>query len=475
MKRRVSGFARGCIGVFVLYCLCAVLLYGIAGEPFQWQPSRQEIFVPDSTHGAEPLYDNHVLEQTLRLNGSRIDRFGFKTCTYGRKNYGRLIAQLIDDASGEVLITQDFDMQQLPDNEFVFFRLEEPLRIASGENFTLRLTGRDAVFEQAASAVYHAEVSLPDSILRYDGTALPGSLCLEIRQSDRVPYIPAAVLLGLLLAGYLALLCRRKKAGQSGLVLNAAAAAQRYRFLMRQLVARDFKTKYKRSILGVLWSFLNPLLTMMVQYVVFSTLFRNDIQNFPAYLLVGVVFFNFFSEACGMGLLSIVDNAPLITKVYIPKYIFPAARVLSSFVNFALALLPLFAVLLFTGQRVTKAFFLLPFSLACMLVFCLGMSMLLSALMVFFRDVQFLWNVVNMLWMYMTPVFYPETIIPELFLPFYKLNPLYQFITFTRVILLEGVSPAPGAYLACVLAAAVPLAAGLALFRRTQDRFVLNI
>lgn len=188
-----------------------------------------------------------------------------------------------------------------------------------------------------------------------------------------------------------------------------------------------------------------------------------------------VVFFNFFSEACSMGLMSIVGNAPLLTKVYIPKYIFPVSRVLSSFVNFVLALIPLAAVLLLTGQRLSKSFLLLPFSLLCVLVFCMGMALLLSAMMVFFRDVQFLWGVLSMLWMYATPIFYPETIIPEQFMVLYKMNPLYHFIRFTRLILLDGVSPEPRAYLLCIAAAAIPLLLGLALFRKTQDRFVLNI
>lgn len=478
MQKRLSGFARGCIALLAAYAAVAVLWYAVAGEQFFWRPCEQEIWIPESTHGAEPLYNAHTLEQTLRLEGDRIERLAFKTCTYGRENEGRLIARLVSAADGAVLAEREYDARQVPDNEFVPVVLEEPLRIAPGD-YVLRLTGSGAPPERSASAVYNADAAVPGGTLRYDGAPIPGSLCLEIRQSDALwlgpHYLPFTVALGLLLAGYLYRLCRRRREGKSGLALNAIDALRRYRFLLRQLVERDFKTKYKRSVLGVLWSFLNPLLTMTVQYIVFSTLFRNDIQNFPAYLLIGVVFFNFFSESCGMGLLAIVNNAPLITKVYLPKYIFPAARVLSSFVNFALALAPLFAVLLLTGQRITKAFLLLPFSLVCVLVFCLGMSLLLSALMVFFRDVQFLWNVVSLLWMYATPIFYPETIIPAPFQTLFKLNPLYHFIRFTRIILLDGVSPEPRAYLFCILAAVVPLLLGLALFRKTQDRFVLNI
>jgi len=479
MTGHQNSFVRGCVGLMAAYCIAAALLYGIAGEQFHWKPCEQRISVSDSTDGAEPLYGTHILEQSFRLDGDRIDAVSFKSCTYGRENYGTLTAQLTDGETGEVLCAQSFDMERLPDNEFVPLSLAGPIPIQQGNQYTLRLFGTAVSQTQAASAVYHRQAALPDGTLSYDGRELPGALCLEIVQSDQLwlgpHYMQAASVLGVLLAGYLYWLWREKRLGRRNLLLNALDNAKRYHFLLKQLISRDFKTKYKRSVLGVLWSFLNPLLTMTVQYIIFSTVFHNDIQNFPAYLLIGVVFFNFFSEACGMGLMSIVGNAPLLTKVYIPKYIFPVSRVLSAFVNFALALLPLSLVLLVTGQRITKAVLLLPFSLTCVLLFGMGMALLLSSLMVYFRDTQFLWNVVSVLWMYATPIFYPETIIPPTFTMVYKMNPLYHFIRFTRLILLDGVSPEPKAYLFCILSAVVPLLLGIEVFKRSQDGFVLNI
>lgn len=478
MSSRQHSFIRGSIYLLITYSILAAALYLIAGEQFYWKPNSQKLFIPESTDGGEPLYGPHTLEQSLLLEGDRLDQLGFKSCTYGRDNEGLLCVQLVDE-NGAVLLSQTFDMSQLPDNDFVFLTMEPSVPIVSGRWYTLRLSGLETSQERAASAVYNSQAALPEGVLRYDDAVLPGALCLAIEQSDALwlgpHYIPCALTLGLMLAGYLVLLCWQRHTGRGGVVLNTLEAMRRYQFLLKQLVVRDFKAKYKRSILGVFWSFLNPLLTMTVQYIVFSNVFRNDIQNFPAYLLIGVVFFNFFSESCGMGLVSIIGNAPLITKVYIPKYIFPASRVLSSFINFLLALLPLSAVLLLTGQRITKACFLLPFSLICLLMFCMGIVLLLSALMVFFRDVQFLWNVISILWMYATPIFYPESIIPPQFVTIYKMNPLYHFIRFTRLILLDGVSPEPRAYLFCILAAVIPLLLGLAVFRNTQDQFVLNI
>ena len=244
---------------------------------------------------------------------------------------------------------------------------------------------------------------------------------------------------------------------------------------MRQLIARDFKTKYKRSVLGILWSFLNPLLTMAVQYVVFSTIFRSDIPNFPLYLLTGIVCFNFFSEASSMALQSIVGNASLITKVYVPKYIYPVSRVLSSTVNLLLSLIPLLAVMLLTDTPVRPAILLLPFGLVCLVVFSIGVGFILSTAMVFFRDTQFLWCVVSMLWMYLTPIIYPESIIPAQFMTLYKCNPLYHIIRFIRIVLMDGISPEPKAYGLCMIASVVPFLIGAVIFKKNQDKFVLNL
>ena len=244
---------------------------------------------------------------------------------------------------------------------------------------------------------------------------------------------------------------------------------------MKQLVTRDFKTKYRRSALGVLWSFLNPLLTMLVQYLVFSALFRSNIPNFALYLLIGIVCFSYFSEATSLSLTSIIGNAGLITKVYVPKYLYPLTRVISSTINFFFALIPLFAVLLLTRTPIRWSFLLLPLPILCLFALCLGVGMLLASSMVFFRDTQFLWGVVSMLWMYATPIFYPESILPQRLLPLFRCNPLYHVLLFIRTILMDGVSPEPKSYLLMIIACLIPLIIGATVFKKTQDRFVLYI
>ncbi|NLP13919.1 MAG: ABC transporter permease [Clostridium sp.] len=282
-------------------------------------------------------------------------------------------------------------------------------------------------------------------------------------------------LIGILLFAYCARLIHCSKTGKKSLGLNVINAFSRYNFLLKQLVSRDFKTKYKRSVLGVLWSFLNPLLTMSIQYLVFSTLFKSDIPNFAVYLMVGIVFFSFFNEATNMGLMSIVGNASLITKVYIPKYIFPVSRVMSSSINLFISMVPLLLMAIITRAPITPALLILPFSIICTIVFCIGMAFILSSAMVYFRDMQFLWSVLSMLWMYATPIFYPESILPQSLMFLFKMNPMYHFIRFSRTIILDGISPEPQAYLFCLIAAIVPFLLGTAIFKKAQDRFVLNI
>lgn len=268
---------------------------------------------------------------------------------------------------------------------------------------------------------------------------------------------------------------RRERQGKQTVGLYLKSIYRRYSFLIEQLVSRDFKTKYKKSILGYLWSFLNPLLTSLVQYIVFSNLLGTDIEHFPAYLLTGGMLFSFFSESVGQGMGAIVGNASLITKVYVPKWIYPATKVLSSSVNLLISMVPLLLISILTGCRPAFAWLLLPYVLVCLLIFCTGMAFALSAMNVFFRDTQYLWGIVTMAWMYLTPLFYPETIIPEGLQGIYRMNPLYQYIKFARTIILQGVSPTPMQYFYCFLASIVTLGIGAYIFKRAQDKFALYV
>ncbi len=312
-----------------------------------------------------------------------------------------------------------------------------------------------------------------------NGIPAEGTLCFAVRGTDYIwtglhYWEFAATGLGLLVV-LLSVVWYRCRKGKHSYIVNAIIAVQKYRFLIRQLVGRDFKTKYKRSVLGIFWSFLNPLMMMLVQYFVFSTIFRSDVPNFAAYLIIGTVMFNFFSEACGMTLTSILGNASLITKVYMPKYIYPLTRTMSSAVNLLISMLPLLIVCMVTGVNFQKSAILALYFFICLVIFSLGFGMLLATSMVFFRDTQFLWGVLSMMWMYATPIFYPETILPEKFKIVLQINPLYHFLKNARICILDGISPEPIVYVQCFLIAFAALMMGALVFHRQQDKFVLYL
>ncbi|MNW42957.1 Teichoic acid translocation permease protein TagG [compost metagenome] len=256
---------------------------------------------------------------------------------------------------------------------------------------------------------------------------------------------------------------------------SSVSSYRKYGFLLSQLIERDFKTKYRRSVLGILWSLLNPLLTMTIQYMVFSTLFRFDIPNYAVYLLSGIVMFNYMSEATSQSMTCIIQNASLINKVYMPKYIYPISRVLSCGVNFLLSLLALYIVILATGMHVTYHHIAIIYGLACLFIFICGLSLLLASIMVFFRDTQFLYGIGLTIWTYITPIFYPESILPSFMVTVMEFNPMYHFIRFIRVIILNGGFPDLMAWVYCAVFSIISLVMGIFIFNRTQNKFILYL
>ncbi|MDD3192693.1 MAG: ABC transporter permease [Oscillospiraceae bacterium] len=479
---------KGCVLALAVYAVLAVLFYAIAQEQLCTRTDDTDSVSAAASVGE--ILPGTVLEQQFAVQSDRLTGFSVLCGTFGRENTGTLDLSLyeLEGQGGRSLIgSYSLDVSQMQENSWYDIPLDTPLGNAAGRSFLLKVSSADSALGNAVTLYYGNSVStgrielasegwIP---LYQNGQPVEGTLCLRTTgQTDlwfgRYYWYFAAGA-GLLLGLYCWRLCAYEKKGKSCLGLRLIHAFTRYRFLIQQLVSRDFKTKYKRSVLGIVWSFLNPLLTMLVQYVVFSTLFKSNILNFSVYLLTGIVLFNFFSESCGMGINSILGNASLITKVYVPKYIYPVTRVLSSGINMLFSLVPLILVVLLTGTPVTPAILLLPFALACLIGFCTGMVLILSSMMVFFRDTQFLWSVLSMIWMYATPIFYPESIIPARFLVLYKLNPMYHFIRFARTVVMEGISPEPKAYLICLVFAVGAMVIGGLFFHKTQDKFVLHI
>lgn len=463
------------------YLAAVVLFYFLTGEQLHLRQSRGNLALPEADSGTVELAAGSMVEQRFLTKIQRLEQIDIQWGTYYRSNAGTVLAELEDLRSGTVLLSQSFDAAEIQEGGLTTLTAEAPLEGLYQVPLLLRITA-DSQPGCAASPLMNTEG--PEERkegweLYLNGAFTPGVLCFSVSGTDYIwtglhYWQFAAMGLALILL-FLGIVWHRVRNGKRSYVINALVAVKKYRFLIRQLVSRDFKTKYKRSVLGVFWSFLNPLLTMSVQYFIFSTIFKNNIPNYAVYLLIGIVSFNFFNEACGMSLVSIVGNAGLITKVYMPKYIYPLIRVVSSIINLGISLLPLVIMMLVTGVELRKSAVLAFYFLASLIIFSLGMGLLLSAAMVFFRDTQFLWGVLSMIWMYATPIFYPEDILPDKFKFILQVNPLYHFLKNIRLCILGGVSPEPAVYVQCLLIALGALLVGALIFRKTQDRFVLYL
>lgn len=250
---------------------------------------------------------------------------------------------------------------------------------------------------------------------------------------------------------------------------------RKYRNLVEELVVRDIKTKYRRSILGVVWSMLNPLLMMFITAMVFSQLFRFEIKNFALYLLTGQIIFTFYSEATNFAMGSILQNSSLIKKVYVPKYLFPFSRVASCGVNLCFTLPAMLAIMIYTGQTISFKILFAVVPLVLLFIFCLGVGMLLSALAVYFRDMFHLYGVALAALNYATPIFYPISIVPQKYIWIMKLNPLYYYLQAFRDVVYSNVIPDMSLMGLCALLAIVALVVGYYCFNKLQNQFILYI
>lgn len=249
----------------------------------------------------------------------------------------------------------------------------------------------------------------------------------------------------------------------------------KYRYLLIELVKKDIKVKYRRSVLGIFWSFLEPLLFMIVLTVIFSTLFARNIENYPVYLLTGRLVFMFYSQATTGGMGSIKMNAPIIKKLYVPKYIYSVAMTLSALVTFLLSLIVLILVMAVTGISFTPyiALFIVPTVL--LIVFNIGVSLILATVNVFFRDIEHLYGVFLTLIMYSSAIFFPAEIIPPDFQWILTWNPVYAMISLTRDAFLYGQFFDTFTLLFATAAALGSLIIGVILFYKYQDKFILYI
>ena len=265
---------------------------------------------------------------------------------------------------------------------------------------------------------------------------------------------------------------------------NIIANFKKYWFLMTQIISRDFKVKYKRSVLGVVWSLLYPILMMTVMAIVFSQMFRFKVEgiNYLVYLMTGIIMFNYFSEATTTAMTSVVDNFLLINKVYIPKYIFPLAKCLFVGINFVLTLIPWLVIigLSYVGLgeytcHFNWAYLVLPYIFLCFFLFTVGIGLFLSCISVFLRDVFYIYGIVVTIWNYLTPVFYSTEILPAKLQLLIQFNPLYQYLTATRQVVLYEQVPSLSTLGILAGLGILSVLIGTIVFKKNQDKFIYYV
>ena len=249
----------------------------------------------------------------------------------------------------------------------------------------------------------------------------------------------------------------------------------KYFVFLKEVVKRDIKRKYYKSALGVLWTVLNPLLSMLVMTFIFSTLFRRNVDNFPIYILCGQLMFGFINGSGRQGLGAILNNAGYIRSIYIPKYIFVLSRVIESFVDMLFSLAALLLVMIITGAPFTPYLIFLPVVFALAFMFALGWALILATYGTFLRDLHHLYGIFSTMWMYLSAIFYPVTIVPAAYRFVFDINPMIHYISLMRSICHQGVMPSEKSLIIATCFSVLVLIFGISVFKSKEDKFFLYV
>jgi ABC-2 type transport system permease protein len=249
----------------------------------------------------------------------------------------------------------------------------------------------------------------------------------------------------------------------------------RYRELLRNLIVRDIKTRYKRSALGFLWVMLDPLLMMLIFYIVFAGLFGNVVGNYTAYVITGIIMWQLFAQGTKVSSTAFIHNRNLISKIHLPTAIFPIAIVGSSVAHFIFSLIPLFIIILFSGTNLSSYIFLLPVAISLIILFSVGISLTISTLTVFFHDVLYIYDVILVGWMYLSAIFYPVSILPEKIRMLMAFNPLYHYINLFRACIYDATLPLVEHLLFGTAFAVASFAMGWTVYHQNRDRIIFYI
>lgn len=250
---------------------------------------------------------------------------------------------------------------------------------------------------------------------------------------------------------------------------------KQYRFLFEELVKRDFTKKYKRTVLGILWSVIGPLATLGVMALVFTQFFGRRTPHYIIYLFCGNLLFNYFRDSTSTGMTSLYDNASIFTKVNVPKYMFLLSKNVSSLINFGINIVLLFVFMLLDGVDFSWKLIFLLYPIGCLMMFNLGMGLILSALYLMFKDIKYIYDIFTMLLMYLSAIFYTVDSYPEQFQLLFLLNPVYVYITYVREIVLYQQIPDLTLHLLSAAYASAALLIGSVIYKTKNYKFLYYI
>lgn len=248
-----------------------------------------------------------------------------------------------------------------------------------------------------------------------------------------------------------------------------------HRFLFEELVKRDFKKKYKRTVLGMGWSLLSPLLMLLVMKLVFTNFFGRNTPHYTIYLFCGNLVFTYFSESTKSGMRALMDNAKIFSKVTVPKYLFLLSKNVQTFISFLLTLVIFFIFVAFDHLAFTWKFLCLVYPICMLILFNIGVGMILSAMYIFFRDIQYLYDVFVRLLMYMSAIFYRIDSYGETARKLFLLNPVYLFIRYFRKIVIEATIPSVWFHLLMAVDVVIALGAGCFMYKKYNTKFLYYV
>lgn len=473
-KKDTSKVWKKVLAVYIGIVLYLVLFFVIGGKDIYLKQVSNDSINQIDNFGE--LYDDMILRQSFSNDALIIESVNLDVGTYERENQGTLNVQITDGQNILGTVSADISSLKHGENSFAF---GDPISVDPNETYYLEIFTSGAkkgntvtlYYGNAADDINYLSVNNQ----KMDSMQLVYSM--KYKKSDPLGNVLmiAAIAFILFLGLYIFHMWDYSKKGKRTVGMDILDSYHTYKFLLEQLVLREFKVRYKRSVLGILWSFMNPILVMIVQFFVFSLIFKSNIPHYIVYLLIGITFFNFFNESTNGGMLSIVQNASLIKKVYVPKYIYPLSIILSSMINFSIGLILLFAMTLIEGIPLNQYMLLIPYAIVCIIILSSGVAFILTTGMTFFRDVQFIYSVFLTMLTYMTPLFWDLAMIPSKYLWIFKCNPLCDIILFVRSVILYGVYPGTEIVILSVLIPVIILMLGIYIFRKNQDKFILYI